>query len=235
MALVPAALLPMWARRESTRAFAVRALAFAAAAFVVVLPWMMRNQRELGAFAMRTNLGVELSVGNNDDAVGRFHIAHHPSNSAREFLRYREIGEVPYCAEAMREAKRWIADHPGAFAGLCARRFAYFWVGQSPLTDPRTDQAGRRALRDVASWIKFVFFASVGVLGAWGAVRWARRDLAGRVILVACLLFPLAYCVTHVLERYRFPIEPLLLLAAVWLILDLRARHAPDPLSSRAR
>lgn len=234
MALVPAVLLPLWMQRESTRAFALRALAFAAAAFVVVLPWMMRNQRELGAFALRTNLGVELMVGNNDDAVGRFHIAHHPSNSAAEFVRYREMGEVRYCAWGMHEARTWIAEHPARFAGLCLRRLAFFWVGQSPLSDPRTDQQGTRAAHDVATWIKFVGFALVGLLGIIGTVRWARRDLAGRVILLACALFPVAYCITHVLERYRFPIEPLLLLAAVWLILDLRAGRGRDPLSSRA-
>ena len=35
--------------------------------------------------------------------------------------------------------------------------------------------------------------------------------------LITCAYDPLPYVVTHVSERYRFPIEPLLVLAACWL------------------
>ncbi len=234
LALLPAALLPAWLQRQSVRVFGRNVALFALMAFVVVLPWMLRNQRRLGSFSMRTNLGVELMVGNNDDANGRFQISHHPSNSGAEFVRYRELGEVKYAAWAMQEARGWIAEHPGRFVGLCVRRFVFFWIGEDPITDPRTDESGRRAITDVGTWIKFVAFALTGVLGVFGAVRWARRDLAGRVLLLAFFLFPLMYCVTHVLERYRFPIEPLLVLAAVWGILDLWERRRGRSLSSRS-
>jgi 4-amino-4-deoxy-L-arabinose transferase-like glycosyltransferase len=232
MVVVPAALLPLWRARESTQGFVSRALAFALVAFVVVLPWMLRNQRELGALALRTNLGVELAVGNNDQANGRFQLSHHPSNSAPEFLRYRELGEVAYCAHAMSKARAWIGEHPARFGELCALRLCFFWIGQDPITDPRTDAQGRKATFDLRSWVKFLSFALVGVLGLAGTVRWARFHMAGRVLLVVFLLFPVAYCITHVLERYRFPIEPLLVLAAVWMILDLRAGRTTRPLSS---
>jgi 4-amino-4-deoxy-L-arabinose transferase-like glycosyltransferase len=233
LALLPAALLPAWVQRESVSAFVRNVVCFAAVAFVVVVPWMLRNQRALGAFSMRTNLGVELMVGNNDDANGRFQIRHHPSNSATEFMRYREMGEVQYSAWAMNEAGTWIAEHPGKFVGLCARRFVYFWIGEDPITDPRSDERGRRAITDVATWIKFIVFALTGVLGVIGALSWGRRELGGHVLVVAFALFPLTYCVTHVLERYRFPIEPLLVLAAVWWILDLRKGSTRGSLSSR--
>jgi 4-amino-4-deoxy-L-arabinose transferase-like glycosyltransferase len=233
MALLPAALLPAWSQRASVSQFLRRVALFAIAAFVVTLPWMLRNQRAIGAFSMRSNLGVELMVGNNDDANGRFQISHHPSNSGKEFLRYREMGEVKYAAWAMREAREWIAQHPGRFLGLCARRFVYFWIGEDPITDPRTDESGRRAINDVPTWIKFVTFALTGALGVFGAWRWALRSVEGRMLLFAFVLFPLTYCVTHVLERYRFPIDPLLVLAAVWGILDLRASRSERTLSSR--
>ncbi len=38
------------------------------------------------------------------------------------------------------------------------------------------------------------------------------------------MLFPLAYYVTHVSERYRFPLEPLLVFLDVWLVLAVLAR-----------
>lgn len=234
LVIVPIAVYAAWRAREHTALFASRVLAFVIVAFLVLLPWMLRNQRVLGSFALRTNLGVELAVGNNDEANGRFQLSRHPSNSPEQFAIYRAMGEVPYAARAMREARAWIGEHPGRFAALCARRVLFFWLGEDPLTDPRVDDAGRRALTDPKSWIKFLSYALVGVLGLVGAIAWARRGFEGRFLLGVCVLFPIAYYGTHVLERYRFPIEPFLVLAAVGFVHDLWASRRSRSLSSGA-
>lgn len=234
LVIVPVALFVVWRERESTAECLRRCAAFAFVAFLVVLPWMVRNQRVLGAFALRTNLGVELAVGNNDVANGRFQLSRHPSNASAQFLLYRELGEVPYAARSMTEARAWILEHPARFVGLCARRALYFWIGEDPITDPRVDGAGRSAASDPKTWIKFLSFGLVGIAGLWGTLRWARRDFAGRFLLGVFVLFPLAYYATHVLERYRFPIEPFIVLAAVWLVLDLAASRRARSLSSAA-
>ena len=51
------------------------------------------------------------------------------------------------------------------------------------------------------------------------ALAWRR---AGTRLLGACvLLFPLPYYVTHFMERYRYPVEPVMLFLCAWLVLSL--------------
>ena len=63
--------------------------------------------------------------------------------------------------------------------------------------------------------------AAAGTLGVLGALLW--RGAAGSAIVVrgGLLLFPLVYYVTHVFERYRFPLEPLVVLAAASLVVRI--------------
>lgn len=190
---------------------------FALAASAVALPWMMRNAEEVGPFALRTNLGVELAVGNFDGADGRYARDRHPSHSPAEFTRYREMGEARYAAWAFDEAMGWIRANPGRFLVLSLRRTAAWWIGEDPWTDPRTDH-GLRARDDPKAWAKWILHFGVGALALSGAFLWARASAAPRPYLLTLFLVPPVYCVTHVLERYRWPIEPLLVLCAAWLV-----------------
>ncbi len=210
---------------------AARAVAlFAVGAAAVALPWMARNARVVDSFSLRPNLGVELMIGNNDESQGRpLPFRFHPSHVPAELALYRSLGEGAYCRDAGRRARAWIADHPGAFLRLALMRAQYFWIGELPTRDTRTS-GGVGAGRDPASWLKFVAYFLVGAAGIVALLRldlpWRERGL---VTLVA-LGFSGPYLLTHVSERYRFPIDPLLVLLAAWLILDLaRALRAPRP------
>lgn len=185
--------------------------AFALAAFAVVLPWLVRNERALGAFSLRTNLGVELAVGNSDGADGHYQPRAHPSFHAAEFARYRELGEVRYAAVRMSEFREWLAQHPARFAQLCMRRAVLFWYGVAPPHDPRQED-GLHAADDPKSWIKWMQHAAVGLLALCGALIVCARRAEGRWVVAILLLFPLVYYATHMMERYRFPLEPLLVL-----------------------
>jgi 4-amino-4-deoxy-L-arabinose transferase-like glycosyltransferase len=232
----PASMFPVaiWfmaahAKRWSTRA--ERALAFSAAAFLACLPWLARNELAVGAFSLRTNLGVEMNVGNNDLARGYPVMSVHPSTNGDEFVRYREMGEVPYSSWAMREARAWIEDHPLRFAVLALHRVQLFWLGEPPTIDPR-EEPGVVAALDPKSWIKWIAHFAAGITclaGAWG---FAREKIEGRYLLAALLLFPVPYYLTHTMERYRFPIEPLIVFMAAWLIVHWidrrRARRSRD-------
>lgn len=236
----PVALAPMiawflWRGRDTAARAAMRFGVIALVAFLVCVPWLARNSRAVGSFALRTNLGIELDVGNNDDATGRYQTAHHPSHGAERFLRYREIGEVAYAREAMARFRDWARENPRRFAALTLRRVQIFWIGDDPYSDPRVDELGRRAAEDWRSWLKWLPHALVGALGAAGAVLLARRSHAGEALAVGLFVFPLAYYVTHFMERYRFPIEPLLLLCACALVLSIadRVRGRPPQVRSR--
>jgi hypothetical protein len=111
---------------------------------------------------------------------------------------------------------------------LSLRRATAWWIGEDPWTDPRTDH-GLRARDDPKAWAKWILHASGGILGLLGAAWWARSSRTPRPYLLTLFLVPPVYCVTHVLERYRWPIEPLLILCAAWLVARLFPRFLARP------
>lgn len=226
LGLVPVLVVAWLAEREPTRSLAGRAagaVAFALVAALVCLPWAWRNARVLGTWQLRSNLGVELRIGNHARANGHPEpLKVHPSHVEDELARYRELGEVPYAADSKRRAFEWIRSDPLGFVALTALRVELFWVGRAPPFDPRVS-AGQGAARDPKSWLKWLVFASTGALALASLVR-RRSSLAlrSRLLLGALVLcFGGPYYLTHVSERYRFPIDPLLVLLAAVLVHDL--------------
>lgn len=238
LVLVPVVAWVAWRARPTFSHWIGAFAPFALASFAVVLPWMARNATEVGPFSLRTNLGVELSVGNFDQADGRYARDRHPSHSPTEFVRYREMGEERYAAWAMGEAVAWIRENPWRFTVLSLRRTASWWIGEDPWTDPRTDR-GLAARDDPKAWAKWILHMGVGVTALAGAFLWARASAKPRPYLLTLFLVPPVYCVTHVLERYRWPIEPMLVLCAAWLVarffprLGARPGELPDAVAKR--
>lgn len=198
--------------------FLARATAFTAASMLVCLPWMVRNTVVLGTPGMRSNLGVEFYVGNNDRATGRHQEYYHPSQSDYEFGRYKELGERGYAAQTLRQAFEWIGGHPWTFARLTLRRIQIFWVGESPLQDPRAD-GDLTAAEDPRAWIKWPIHLLTGALAILALFRFKRGTPEGLLLRGGLLLFPVPYYFTHVAERYRLPVDPLLVFLDVWLLL----------------
>lgn len=103
-----------------------RGLAVLALAGAVVLPWSMRNERELGRFvAVSTNGGITLLTGNNDSARGGFT----PEDPVvRALDAQRDLTELTYDDEAKRLGLEWIRAHPMRFAVLMPLKLAKLWV-----------------------------------------------------------------------------------------------------------
>ncbi|MCK6446385.1 MAG: hypothetical protein L6Q99_08350 [Planctomycetes bacterium] len=197
---------------------------FAVLAALVVMPWMLRNARVLGTPGLRANLGVELRLGNNDTSTGRpVPFRYHPSHVPEELELYRQLGEKAYADDCMRRANAWIAEHPGDFALLCLRRVQYFWLGDPPLFDERR-AADIDARSDWKAWVKFLAFSLAGI-GAWIALCLLDLPRPWKAFFwVALLLYGLPYFVTHVSERYRFPIDPLVVWLDAWLVWRMLGR-----------
>lgn len=222
LALLPAVLgYVALSERAWPRTCAIFLLALAA----VCTPWMVRNARVLGTPNLRPNFGVELRIGNNPESNGHpVPFKFHPSHVPEELALYKELGEKGYAANCASRAFAWIRSEPARFAVLCLRRVQYFWLGDVPSSDERS-AAGERSAGDPKVWLKFLSFAALGVLGWIGALRW-RGPPRERVLLIGSLAcFGLAYYVTHVSERYRFPIDPLLALLSASVVLNLFARE----------
>lgn len=221
LSLAPIAALFVW-RRGRAKALA----AFLACAFAVCLPWMLRNRFALGSFSLRPNFGVELRIGNHDEATGRpLAFLFHPSHVAGELELYRELGEVGYSDENMQRALAWIRAHPRAFAALTLHRARLFWLSEAPADDPRR-AASAAPGSDLQGWIKFLAYAATSAGALLALARWRGAGDARLLFAGTLALFGVPYYLSHVSERYRFPIDPLLVLLDAVLLLQLAGAFA---------
>ncbi|MEO0660317.1 MAG: glycosyltransferase family 39 protein [Planctomycetota bacterium] len=189
-------------------------------AALIVSPWAVRNAVVLGTPQIRSNLGVEVFVGNNDGAIGLFNGRIHPAYNEAEMQRYRELDEVAYSKDSLERGLDWIEQNPERFGWLTLERFKRFWFGPDP-RDEIVLGTGFVQRRDAMGWIKWGTHALMGLLAITSMIVWRGRPGSRTVMRGALFLFPLVYYVTHVFERYRFPIEPLVTLAAAVLLLRL--------------
>jgi hypothetical protein len=177
---------------------------------IACLPWAWRNYTTFNTFFfIRSNLGVELRLGNHEGAAPTFELIGatqmfvHPKAIYDEAKKLQEIGEIEYMRQAQKEALEWIIANPGDFLGLALRRIAYLWVG--PLHKPR-DVLGVLALTLLAIW------------GGWRI--FPRITIPQRAaILIPLITYPLIYYIVAYMPRYRVPIDWILYIlagAAVW-------------------
>jgi hypothetical protein len=179
-------------------------------ALLISVPWGVRNYRAFDAvFFVRSNLGLELRMGNHEGATANIddphfnHYPPHPRTHREDAIKIQEWGEVPYMRDSGRQALEWIGSNPGEFARLTAARIRYFWLG--PLDDPSMA----------------LLFAALAGLAVFGAVQALRSLPANRAaaLLIPLLTYPLIYYLVPWQRRYRFPIEWILFLlagAALW-------------------
>jgi hypothetical protein len=208
-AMLPVAILWMAAvawfqQRPATTQFAI---AGALAILITLAPWAIRNRIAFGETVWtRSNLGLEIDLSNRDgvSALSEVNIGRHgteanwpvthPCLDPAEADKVRRFGEPLYARLRLENATQWVRSHPAEFAKLTAQRFFYFWF--PPL--PRLLQSIVEALLSIG-----------GCIGAILLTR--RRQPAGWFLLTAVVVFPAAYYVIQATPRYRFPIEPVLL------------------------
>lgn len=180
------------------------------AAFMVLVPWGVRNYYRLGSPVLfRSNFGIELRLSYNDKAAvdtnsnfdrGVLDL-YHPYFNRGEALRIQQEGEVAYNQGVRKEAITWMRDHPGRFVRLTILRFFYFWF---PWT--------LEPYRSIAFMV-LTLLAAAGLCLLVGEYR-----LEGRLMAILWLSFPLTYYLVEGAVRYRYPLTwTFLLLASLTL------------------
>jgi len=196
-------------------------LAVAAVSSAVVAPWAVRNWQVLGGFVpLRSNLGLELAIGNRPGADGRTYAPGfydlHPLGSASERDRLLQIGELAYMKEKQSQSLAWIADNPAAFTQLTLRRASLFWF--SP--NERWYSLSPQLLLPARIY---------GLLGVCLLLELARllraRHPAGPLLACFAVGIGAPYFITHVEVRYTIPFTHLAALATCNLVLIL-GKHA---------
>ena len=110
----------------STKHFTLRTRSLVVAGLAFLIPvgaWMVRNRLVFHEFIfLRSNLGVELRIGNSPFAAGWTSTTPHPLEDNNEMNDYLRLGEIRYSREAMQQAWHFMLDHPGLVSSLAGKR-----------------------------------------------------------------------------------------------------------------
>ena len=202
----------MWrSRRES-----LPWMKFSAAALLVfalaMVPWTIRNYRVFGKFiVLRSNFGLELWLGNNPGVPDTWSPWLHPNDSTEEAQKYERMGEIAFMEQKEREAFAFMRTHPADTAHFMFRRFIDNWLA---ITDNPADIWSSSPLRLKAFIVLNVLLSVFTLLGALFANR--TRPVEAMPYLMVLLVFPLIFYVTHSSLRYRFPMDPIMMVLAAY-------------------
>ena len=197
------------------------ALAFCVASLVVVAPWTLRNARTYGRLILvASEGGVTFWTGNHPLAHGEGDLAANPEVKRAEIaFRASHPGVTPEELEPLyyRDALRYIADHPGWWITLLAKKAFYTFV---PFGPSYTLHSTKYFL---ASVIPYLLLAPVAVVGLVSLLR--RRNavtplllLALSVVLTSLIFFPQ--------ERFRIPVlDPTVIVCAAGVLAPRLGRH----------
>ncbi|GAA4763637.1 hypothetical protein GCM10023219_05070 [Stakelama sediminis] len=225
-----------------------RAMLFAAASAialaVMVAPWAIRNQRELGnPILTRSNFGLELAIANYPGALNqdtparsfsdRIDAIHPAANAQARALVRLPAGESGYSHMLAQRTIGWIEQHPGDFARLWMRHLGQYFFPR-PWQFYFSEWEGMRTARSLTvTTVSFLGLLGMGL----GLIR-RRRGYGILLLYLVVIAFP--YAAFQPVPRYSFLIWGLLafpaaeaVLAAIGAVrrrLTLHNQTSEDPL-----
>ena len=217
LAFLPFCGLWIWRRRYQSGLSSLGGVALSSFVFFLVLsPWLARNYEVFGRFVfIRDDFGLQFRLGNNKLADGMLIATLQPNLNKLEFEKFARLGEIGYEAECKRLAFEWIRNNPGRFAIISVKRFFYYWNGVPRPTDSRLPWDFRSSL-----------FLASSVLAIWGLGRALRQKRPGAWLFAGLVLtYPTVYYFVFPHARYRHPIEPELIILAVFLLYEVKTRR----------
>jgi 4-amino-4-deoxy-L-arabinose transferase-like glycosyltransferase len=202
---------------------------------VTLAPWVARNQRQLGSpVLLATNFGVNIWIGNHDDATGRQSIpeseAPQPSHQGVTQPEF----EVKADNLALRKGLDYMRSHPARELQLALTKVRAMYESDATALDWNS---GYRhdfyASRSVEDWLRAAangfWFAAIALSGV-GLIS-SRARLTGVLALLPLLV--LLWTATHVLffgdARFHYPVVfAISLLGARGLVVLFEALRRPE-------
>jgi hypothetical protein len=186
----------------------------------LLTPWCVRNYLVFHQFVpVRTNLGVEMYLGNGPGSTGLVMEFDHPFLNSGELGRYAAMGEIAYARRMGEAAKATVWAAPGHFVKVSLLRCYYFWFGVPHELESRWD-------RRLSDWLRLVLFGFASVAALLGLGLALRRQVPGAVLFGwAFLLLPLTYYFVFVHARFRYPLEPLMAVLGVYLFQSAQSKQ----------
>jgi 4-amino-4-deoxy-L-arabinose transferase-like glycosyltransferase len=210
--LPPLALWALWPLRRNFaaagRLVVASSLIFAAG----ITPWTIRNYMVFHKLIpFRSNFALELWLGNNPGVPDSWSPWLHPDDDPAEAAKYAKMTEIPYMQEKHDEAMQFIRTHPLDTLNFTLHRFSNNWLGM--------DQSPSEIWSHVPLQVKLIvvgncLFPLLALLGALFAYR--EQNKVALPLALVLLFFPLVFYITHASTRYRHPMDPVMLVLAVY-------------------
>ena len=193
------------------------ALILGAACLLVVLPWMVRNHYAVGRFALNTNGGINMYIGNNPRANGSYLF----DEEHERLLPPAEAGEATRDRAAATLALTFVREHPRDALRLWERKFGFFWATDmtqwihyfwNPSGPPSVSKRLRAmpVARLALLAVPYMLIVLLGISGFYLVRHFPARGL----LLLQIFLLLLACFVTYGTPRYRYPVMPALVIGA---------------------
>jgi len=172
----------------------------------IVTPWAVRNMLVFGhPVFLRSNFWFEFHLGNYHYSNGMGYLGLHPGANPWQLRKYIELGEQGYIQLAKNEALTFVRRYTREFIDLTLHRTLWFWDG-TPL------------LYQGQEWWKPWKFWPLSVAAWLGLIFVLTRRPRGWILYLSCMLvYPLPYYFTYPIAKYRYAIEPEMLLLSVYL------------------
>jgi hypothetical protein len=200
----------VWKARNQSAPWAKRAALTLLVFSIGLVPWTIRNYRVFGKFiVLRSNFGLELWLGNNPEVTDTVSQWTHPNDNPQEAEKYVRMGEIAYMAQKQHEALAFMRTHPRETLYFMYHRFVNNWLA---VTDTPMDYWKYGGSFSKAFLIQNTLLSLFCLLGALFVYR-ARHPEAVPYALVL-LIFPLVFYLTHSSLRYRFPMDPIMVVLA---------------------
>jgi 4-amino-4-deoxy-L-arabinose transferase-like glycosyltransferase len=210
--LPPLALWAIWPLRRELLPAGKLVMASSLIFIAGIAPWTIRNYVVFHKFIpLRSNFGLELWLGNNPGVPDSWSPWLHPNDDPSEAARYARMTEIPYMQEKQAEALQFIRTHPLDALNFTLHRFSNNWIG--------LDQPPAEIWNHVPLQVKLIvvgncLFPLLSLLGVMFAYR--EQNEAALPLASVMLFFPLIFYLTHSSGRYRHPIDPIMLVLAVY-------------------
>jgi hypothetical protein len=158
---------------------------------------------------------MEFWAGNAGDSSQSNPPWAHPASNPVEMQRYEQLGETAYMESKHAMAVSFVSSHPKWFVVVTGRRIFRYWTGFWSFS--RSYLQGQPL--DVPNFFFCTALTGAMLLGLFRWLRQARWDRASwqrlAPYLIALLVFPMPYYLTHASMDYRQPIESVILVMVV--------------------
>jgi 4-amino-4-deoxy-L-arabinose transferase-like glycosyltransferase len=214
-----------WYRRHKAGRKSIAGVAVASLIFCAIVgPWLVRNHTVFGKWVfIRNDFGQQFALGNGEAARGYSMVYQQPNLNGRELERFKQLGELAYATARKDEAVEFIRANPARWVILTFEKFFYYWGGIPKAADNLA-----------VTILKMSLFLASSLLAWWGAIRAVRRRRPGGwLYLLLLLVYPAIYYIVYPHARYRHPIEPEIMILAVFMFSELRRRGSGEAAEER--